>query len=224
MKKLDLLEILNNLECENITLSELKKLYITNNKNYTNFYVYVFYRNLKVMYVGQTTNLRKRFVNHFRDNEYEDWKSEITKVEVFELDSYSEMMGLESRLIDTLNPTFNIKEQLPRLELKDSYDSYYLSKEELLQLIKPIEIKYSDILNKLEEIMSNEIDKLVIKDWLMCEFYTESNRQTIGTCYDNIKSDILNLCTKYNYTLISKRGKGNKAYIQKIKKRFSLTN
>ena len=92
MKKSELLEILNNLECEEISLSQLKTLYITNNKNYNNFYVYVFYKNLKVMYVGQTTNLRKRFTNHFRKSEYEDWKSDITKVEIFELDSYSEMM------------------------------------------------------------------------------------------------------------------------------------
>lgn len=72
MKKSDLLELLNNLECEDITLSQLKTLYITNNKNYTNFYVYVFYKNLEVMYVGQTTNLRKRFINHFIDKLYED--------------------------------------------------------------------------------------------------------------------------------------------------------
>ena len=124
-------------------------------------------------------------------------------------------MGLESRLINTLNPMYNRKEQLPRLELKYTYESYYLSKEELLQLIKPMEIKYSDILNKLEDVMINGIDELTIKDWLIYEFYTESNRQTINTCYDNIKSDILNLCDKYNYTLISKRGKGNKAYIQR---------
>ena len=216
MNKSELLEILNNLDCEEISLSQLKTLYITNNKNYNNFYVYVFYKNLEVMYVGQTTNLRKRFINHFRKNEYEDWKSEITKVEVFELESYSEMMGLESKLIDTLKPTYNRKEQLPRLQLKDEYDSYFLSKEELFQMIEPMEIKYSDILLELEKFVELSIDKIVIVDWIRENFYDEDTKQqTINTCYDNIKSDILNLCSKYNYTLISKRGKGNKAYIQK---------
>lgn len=215
MKKEELIKIINNMECEDITLSHLKSLFITTNKNYDNFYVYIFYKESDVMYVGQTTNLRKRFINHFRDMEYEIWKSEITKVEIFELDTYSKMMSLESRFIDILSPIYNKKEHLPSINLNSNYNSYYMSKEELMEFIQPTEIKYSDILDKLEEAMNNGIDRIILKDWLECEFYFNSNQQTINTCYDNIKQKILNLCSKYNYILISKRGKGNKSYIEK---------
>lgn len=215
MERTDLLKILNNIEDEDISLSQLKTLYIANNKNYNNFYVYIFYKDIEVLYVGQTTNLRKRFVNHFRKNEHEYWKDEITKVEIFELESYSEMMGFESYLIDNLLPVYNKKEHLKNLNVKIDYDSYFLSKEELFKLIEPIETKYSDILNKLEEIMIDGIEKVILKDWLVDEFYKESSDKTVGNCYDNIKNKIVDLCSKYNYKLVSKRGNGNKSYIIK---------
>lgn len=215
MKRTDLLKILNDIDDEDISLYQLKTLYMTNDKTYNNFYVYVFYKDIEILYVGQTTNLRKRFINHFRKNEYEYWKDEITKVEIFELKSYSEMMGFESYLIDSLCPIHNKKEHLKYLNLNIDHDSYFLSKDEIFKLIEPLEIKYSDILNRLEEIMIDGIDKVILKDWLMEEFYKDSAHQTVKTCYDNIKNKVIDLCSKYNYELVSKRGKGNKSYIIK---------
>ena len=56
MDKIELIGILNTIECNDITLSQLKNIFVANNKNYKNFHVYVFYKNSEVLYIGQTTN------------------------------------------------------------------------------------------------------------------------------------------------------------------------
>ena len=40
MKRIELIEILNYLDCDDISFNQLKKLFVANNKNYKNFHVY----------------------------------------------------------------------------------------------------------------------------------------------------------------------------------------
>ena len=216
MKRTELIEILNLLDCDDISFNQLKKLFVANNKNYKNFHVYVFYKNSEVLYVGQTTNLRKRFINHYKATEYKEWKDTITKVEVYDLNSYDEMMALESFLIDSLNPLYNEKVHIKSLLKDNNYSSYKLSYSEILKFIDRKDTSYSSILEKLEMELISGADEIVLVDWLRNNFYNKDTIQkTVDNCYTNIKPEIIKLCTEHNYTLISKRGKGNKAYLIK---------
>lgn len=216
MKREHLIEILKNMENEDISFNHLKRLFVENNKNYENFHVYVFYKNSEILYVGQTTNLRSRFVNHFRSVEHKNWKDTITHVEIYNLDNYREMMELESFLINSLKPTYNEKKHIEPMLKTNNYDFYKISNVDMLNIIERKEVSYSSILAKLEIDLISEIDKIVLVDWLRINFYNNDTMQnTVDTCYKNLKQKILKLCQKHSYTLISKRGKGNKAYIIK---------
>ena len=79
------------------------------------------------------------------------------------------------------------------------------------------EVKEKDIILKLESEMNSGVEKLVMVDWIREKFYNvKTPDKTIGNCYGNIKKDIIKLCELKGYTLVSKRGKGNKAYIEKV--------
>ena len=79
------------------------------------------------------------------------------------------------------------------------------------------EIKEKDIILKLESEMNNNVDKLVMVDWIREKFYeSKTSDKTVGNCYGNIKKEIVKLCELKGYKLVSKRGKGNKAYIEKF--------
>ena len=64
--------------------------------------------------------------------------------------------------------------------------------------------------------MNSGIDKLVMVDWIREKFYEKDTKQdTINKCFTNIKKEIIKLCNSKGYELISKRGKGNKAYLNR---------
>ena len=78
------------------------------------------------------------------------------------------------------------------------------------------EVKEKDIIVKLHKEMFAKVDKIVLVDWIRENFYDKNTKQeTINKCYGNIKSEILKLCELNGYELISKRGKGNKAYLNR---------
>lgn len=79
------------------------------------------------------------------------------------------------------------------------------------------EVKEKDIVVKLHKEMYTKVDKIILVDWIRENFYDKNTKQeTINTCYKNIKAEILKLCELNGYNLVSKRGKGNKAYIEKV--------
>lgn len=79
------------------------------------------------------------------------------------------------------------------------------------------EVKEKDIILKLESEMNSGVEKLIMVDWIREKFYNvKTPDKTIGNCYGNIKKDIIKLCELKGYALVSKRGKGNKAYIEKV--------
>ena len=79
------------------------------------------------------------------------------------------------------------------------------------------EVKEKDIIVKLHKEMFAKVDKIVLVDWIREKFYDKNTKQeTINTCYKNIKAEIVKLCELNGYRLISKRGKGNKAYVEKV--------
>ena len=79
------------------------------------------------------------------------------------------------------------------------------------------EVKEKDIIVKLHKEMSAKVDKIVLVDWIRENFYDKNTSdKTVGNCYGNIKKEVIKLCELNGYRLISKRGKGNKAYIEKV--------
>ena len=79
------------------------------------------------------------------------------------------------------------------------------------------EVKEKDIIVKLHKEMFAKVDKIVLVDWIRENFYDKNTSdKTVGNCYGNIKKEIIKLCELNGYRLISKRGKGNKAYVEKV--------
>ena len=79
------------------------------------------------------------------------------------------------------------------------------------------EVKEKDIIVKLHKEMFAKVDKIVLVDWIRENFYNKNTSdKTVGNCYGNIKKEIIKLCELNGYRLISKRGKGNKAYVEKV--------
>jgi len=72
--------------------------------------VYLLYTENELSYVGRSSNLQKRLNQHFniKDPFYQEWKSGITKIEYYLCSLIGNTDIIETYLINTLNPVFNI--------------------------------------------------------------------------------------------------------------------
>jgi excinuclease ABC subunit C len=72
--------------------------------------VYVFLKGKNILYIGKAANLRDRVQNHFTQSSYRDnlFISQITKVGYFETQSEIDALLLESQLIKTHQPKYNV--------------------------------------------------------------------------------------------------------------------
>ena len=108
-----------------------------------------------------------------------------------------------------------------RDSLKGIVEHYKLTKENVVKYeevdigVDIYNVKENLVMEKLKEYLEeNNPSKVILVDWIRKEFYDEkTNQKTINNMYGNIRNKIKKLD---NYELISKRGRGFKAYLQKL--------
>ncbi|KDR96796.1 GIY-YIG catalytic domain-containing protein [Peptoclostridium litorale DSM 5388] len=94
------------------------------------YYVYRLYdKDDKLLYVGKTTSLETRMTTHKLDLR---WKDELTRIEVAQCNSKTDMDIYELYYINKLNPLHNISSvngDIPTFELKDLEFKPYIKKD-----------------------------------------------------------------------------------------------
>ena len=142
------------------------------------YYVYKYYINDQLLYVGRTNNFIERFKQHLRENSEYD---KVTKIDIATFDSDGDMMLYEKYYIMKFHPPLNKKDtqfSSPSFELPEPQWASY-SREEFDSII-PLNIRDIDIfeigatffnqdLTKISQALNtdtykNILQKLIIKN------------------------------------------------------------
>jgi len=181
-------------------------------KEYNEYIVYYLLdKDYNVLYIERTVDIISRMKNHFEIHNKE-WKNNVVYVKYFELDNFDDMMEYEKGMIRKYSPIYNEALSKTKVCLKEIEEFNITPKEDFL--IK-INIKENDVVDKLKEfIIENNPNKIVLTDWIRSNFYSDKTKQdTINGMYYRIKLKIKNEIN--GYTLVSKKGRGFKAYLEK---------
>jgi len=219
MNKQELIEKINNNFGEEISKQDILSLfpyYSYKRKEYNEYIVYYLLdKDENILYIGRTVDIVNRMRNHFENpNEVhnKEWKSNVVYVKYFELDNFDDMMEYEKGMIRKYSPTYNRALLKTKVSVNEIEEFKIVLKEYFLVKIN---VKEEDIINKLKEYINEENpDKIILVDWIRNNFYNHSiGQSTIKAMYQRIR-DRLKVIN--NYKLITKCGRGAKAYLEKI--------
>ena len=126
------------------------------------YYIYrMFDKNNKLLYLGKTTNFKRRLGCHFSKSIIKDqpWKLDVEYIKVFEVKTRCDMDMLEIYLIGKERPLYNVQyseTDVPKLKINyKEYNVFFihnpLKKEESI-------VKYYNLSNKQKEIISSKLN------------------------------------------------------------------